>query len=450
MSAERIFGTDGIRGRAGEGWLTAANAARVGLAVGQRMRQDHQRGPRRALLGHDGRRSGPMLEAALAGGLAAAGFESFSAGLITTPGLAWSTRQGDFLLGLMVSASHNPSEDNGIKVFTHEGEKLSDEVEREVEGLLAAEAAAAPPPRPPAVDPSLETAYLEHLLFAAGEGLHLNGTSLVLDCANGGGSRVAPRVFGRLGATVHVLASEPDGENINRDCGSTHPETLQHEVRRRGARLGIALDGDGDRCILVDEHGELVHGDGILTILGRRAAERKDWRDRRIVATVMSNRGLHHALREVGVEVVEVPVGDRAVVEAMRTHSLELGGEQSGHIVLGRSNAYIGDGTFTALAVLRVMQESERPLSELAKPYQPFPQVLLNVPVSRKPNLAEMPSVVAAMRAVQQDLGQDGRVLLRYSGTEPLARVMVEGPDAQRIGAAARRLADLLAREIGA
>jgi phosphoglucosamine mutase len=249
---------------------------------------------------------------------------------------------------------------------------------------------------------------------------------------------------------VHALAAEPDGENINRDCGSTHPETVQNEVRRRGARLGIALDGDGDRCILVDEHGELVHGDGILTILARRAAERAEWRDRRIVATVMSNRGLHRALREVGVEVVEVPVGDRAVVEAMRAQDLELGGEQSGHIVLGRRNAYIGDGTFTALAVLRVMQETERPLSELARPYQPFPQVLLNVPVSRKPSLMELPSVAAAMRAVQQELGPDGRVLLRYSGTEPLARVMVEGPDAHRIGEAARRLADLLAREIGA
>jgi phosphoglucosamine mutase len=350
----------------------------------------------------------------------------------------------------MVSASHNPAEDNGIKVFTHEGEKLSDELEIEVEAAMIAESATPAAPRPPHVEANLELAYLEHLLVEGGRGLHLAGTTLVLDCANGGGSRIAPRVFGRLGANVHALAAEPDGENINRDCGSTHPENLQNEVRRRGAKLGIALDGDGDRCILVDERGELVHGDGILTILGRHAADRREWHDRRIVATVMSNRGLHRALREVGVEVVEVGVGDRAVVEAMRSRDLELGGEQSGHIVLGRRNAYIGDGTFTALAVLRVMQETERRLSELASPYQPFPQVLLNVPVSRKPSLAGMPAVVAAIRTVEEALGRDGRVLLRYSGTEPLVRVMVEGPDAREIGAAAHGLADLLAREIGA
>jgi phosphoglucosamine mutase len=448
MRGERIFGTDGIRGRAGEGWLTPRGAARVGLAVGTVLAR--RSSGRRALLGHDGRRSGPVLEAALAGGLVAAGFETASVGLITTPGLAWLTRAGDWVLGLMVSASHNPAEDNGIKVFTHEGEKLSDELELEIEALLAVENGVQAHPRPPVVEADLELAYLDHLLEDGGRDLQLAGTSLVLDCANGGGSRIAPRVFGRLGANVHALAAEPDGENINRDCGSTHPENLQSEVRRRGAKLGIALDGDGDRCILVDERGELVHGDGILTILARHAAEKREWRDRRIVATVMSNRGLHRALREVGVEVVEVGVGDRAVVEAMRSHALELGGEQSGHIVLGRRNAYIGDGTFTALAVLRVMQETERRLSELASPYQPFPQVLLNIPVSRKPSLAGIPAVVTAIRTVEEALGRDGRVLLRYSGTEPLVRVMVEGPDAQQIGAAAHGLADLLTREIGA
>ncbi len=444
----RIFGTDGIRGRAGEGWLTNEGASRVGAAVGSVLGRPGPDGNRRALLGHDGRRSGPAIQAALAGGLAAAGIEAVSAGIITTPGLAWLTRSGDWSLGIMVSASHNPAEDNGIKVFSSEGEKPSDEAELEIESVLATAPGAVAPPRAICVDPTLETAYLEHLLDA-GQGLSLNGMGLVIDCANGGASRVAPRVYARLGAAAHALAAEPDGENINRDCGSTHPEGLQSEVRRRGARAGIALDGDGDRCILVDERGEIVHGDGILTILARDAVDRDAWRHLRIVATVMSNRGLHRAMREVGVDVVEVGVGDRQVVEAMRRNDLELGGEQSGHVVLGSRNAFIGDGILTSLAVLRVVQETGRPLSELASRYQPYPQVLLNVPVTRKPSLAGLPQVVAAVRAVENDLGQDGRVLLRYSGTEPLARVMVEGPDAARIGTHARSLADLLAREIG-
>jgi phosphoglucosamine mutase len=443
VSAPEIFGTDGIRGRAGEGWLAADGAALVGYSVGRVIVPSGGR----ALLAHDGRRSGLELEAALASGLAAAGVDARSAGLLPTPGLAWLTLTQGFQVGVMVSASHNPAKDNGIKVFTGAGEKPSDALQAELEQLLRAgggpfEAGGAPPH-----DPALECAYLEHLVRGA-EGLALDGQRIVLDCANGAGSRVAPQAFGRLGARVTALAAEPDGDNINAGCGSTHPARLQDEVRARGAHLGVALDGDGDRCILVDERGAVVHGDGILTVLGRHAA-RNGRGTERIVATVMSNRGLHRALREVGVGVVEVPVGDRAVVESLRSEGLALGGEQSGHIVLGASNAYIGDGIVTALRVLRVLQETGAPLSELAAPYRPFPQVLINVPVQSKPDLTALPDVAARLRRAEEELGVDGRVLLRYSGTENVARVMVEGPDAAHIQDHADSLADAIRAVIG-
>jgi len=448
VSEERIFGTDGVRGRAGEGWLAVASVARLGRAIGDVLGRD-ARVRRRALLGHDGRRSGPELLAALARGLASSGFDSASVDLIPTPGLAWLTRDADFGLGLMVSASHNPARDNGIKVFSSTGEKLSDETEIEIEDRVRAEVAAPPAAGEPRIDAGLEERYVEHLIGQGSGAPDLAGMELVVDCANGATSRVAPRVLERLSARVTSIASSPDGDNINLACGSTHPEALQAEVRRTGAELGIALDGDGDRCILVDHAGEIVHGDAILTILARDAQQRGQLPGSRIVATVMSNRGLQRALREVGVSVLEVGVGDRQVVEAMRRNYLELGGEQSGHIVLGPRNAFIGDGLLTALQVLRVVRESGRPLAELARPYEPLPQVLLNVPVLRKPLLEELPELVAAVRRIETELGEDGRVLLRYSGTEPLARVMVEGPDSTEIRARAEELAALISDAIG-
>jgi phosphoglucosamine mutase len=248
---------------------------------------------------------------------------------------------------------------------------------------------------------------------------------------------------------VVSLASEPDGDNINQGCGSTHPAALQECVRLNSADLGIALDGDGDRCLLVDERGALVNGDAILTLLARDLASRGRLPDPRIVATVMSNCGLQRALRDVGVQVLSVGVGDRKVVEALRREGLLLGGEQSGHIVFGADNAFVGDGLYTALRVLRVLSERKARLSELARVFRAFPQVLVNVPVGRKPNLADVPSVMAEVRRVESELGNDGRVLLRYSGTEALARVMVEGPDEGQIRRQAQELATCIAREIG-
>ncbi len=447
-SAERLFGTDGIRGRYGEGWLTVAAASALGRAIGVVLARRRTGAAPSALVGHDGRRSGPELEAALARGLFAADYRVTSVGLIPTPGLAVLGRLQGCDLTVMISASHNPAEDNGIKVFSGSGDKLPDETEDEIEQELRARPEPVSDGPPPTSDPALENLYLNHLLGSV-DGLELHGLAIVIDSANGGASRVAPRILGRLGAQVISIASSPDGDNINQDCGSTHPALLQEAVRLHSADLGIALDGDGDRCILVDEHGSLVNGDGILTLLARHAAERGLWKDRRIVATVMSNRGLHRALREVGVQVVTVGVGDRRVVEALQRESLPLGGEQSGHIVFGSENFHIGDGTYTALRVLAVLRDRRVKLSELAGAYRAFPQVLINVPVARKPNLSEVPSVMDEVRRIEDELGDDGRVLLRYSGTEPLARVMVEGPDEARIRAQAQELASCIAREIG-
>ncbi len=447
--SQRVFGTDGIRGRAGEGWLESQAVSALGLAVARELGARAPGAPARALLGHDGRRSGPALLSALGRGLAARGFEVKSAGLITTPGLALLVRAGGWALGGMISASHNPADDNGIKLFAPGGEKLSDSDELRIEATLRSGLPPVADGPAPEFEPALEQGYLSHLVEGAGAGLELHGFALVVDCANGGASRVAPRVFGRLGAQVTAFHAEPDGENINRECGSTRPAALQAEVRRLEARMGVALDGDGDRCILVDERGGLVDGDGILALTARHETSRGAWKDRRIVATVMSNKGLQRALRDVGVGLVTVDVGDRFVVEALKRERLPLGGEQSGHIVFGADNSYIGDGIYTALRVLRVMRETSRPLSELALCYQPFPQVLVNVPVASKPHVSRMPRVAEAVERIEGELGEDGRVLLRYSGTEPLARVMIEGPDLEHIQRRAHELAELIRTEIG-
>jgi phosphoglucosamine mutase len=444
----RLFGTDGIRGRFGDGWLTPALVSALGRAVGRVLARHGERHGGRALLGHDGRRSGPVLEAALARGLAATGHSVESTGLIPTPGLAVLGRLRGYDLAAMISASHNPAEDNGIKLFGPSGEKLADEIEDEIEVELRAHLEPVEDGPRPTVDPALEGVYLEHLLGAA-DGLSLTGKVLVVDCANGGASRIAPRVLGRLGAHVLSISSAPDGDNINQDCGSTHPRGLQEAVRLHGADAGIALDGDGDRCLLVDERGALVDGDGILTIIAHDRAATGTLGDPRVVATVMSNLGLHRALREVGVSVVTVGVGDRRVVEALRRESLGLGGEQSGHIVFGEENGHVGDGLFTALRVLDVLVRSGRPLSELAGAFRSYPQVLINVAVERKPPLEQLPTVQALVRRVESELGGDGRVLLRYSGTEPLARVMVEGPDEEDVRARAREIAAAVVRELG-
>lgn len=454
MASQRIFGTDGIRGKAGEGWLAEDSVSALGRALGK-IHLPHAQGINgndrpMAVLGHDGRESGPILQRALARGLHAAGFDVTSAGLISSPGLALLTRMGDFGLGVMLSASHNPAADNGIKIFSQRGEKLLDEEELAIEALLRAEPTPETDTVELPVDPALEARYVDYLIDHAAKGLRLDGMRVVIDCAHGSGSHYAPLVLERLGASVEALHCEPDGQNINSGCGSTHPEALQARVRQSGAALGIALDGDADRCILVDESGELIDGDGILTVVAHDAMARKKWKDPRVVATVMSNRGLHRAMKTVDVGIVECAVGDRSVVEALRKDKLPVGGEQSGHIIFGDDIHYIGDGLYTALRVLAIMGRTGKSISTLTSPFAAFPQVLLNVPVERKPELSSLKEVCALVDKIERDLADNGRVLLRYSGTESLARVMVEGPDEGDIRAVAEDIAKLLKAEIAA
>ena len=445
---ERIFGTDGIRGEAGTGWLQLDRVSALGRAVGRVL--GRQTELRTAILGHDGRESGPSIANSLAAGLIESGFKPTFAGLITTPALAIVANLDEYGLGVMISASHNPAQDNGIKIFAAKGGKLSDELELEIEAELRANESAAKSPLKLTEDALLPERYTQYLTDHLGQSVALDGLNVALDCANGAGSRLAPGVLEKLGARVATIAAQPDGKNINRACGSTHPEALQEFVKNSDAQIGIALDGDGDRCILVDEHGELVHGDGIMTALARHAASRGDAAGKRMVATIMSNRGLHRALREVDVEVVTVGVGDRRVVEEMRRAGISLGGEQSGHIVFGDDHFFTGDGIYTALRVLSIMRETGSPLSALVAPYQPYPQILLNVPVARKPAIEELQGVEEVRSRVENELGMDGRVLLRYSGTEDLLRIMVEGPDEAQIREQASELADLVSEAIGA
>lgn len=452
---QEIFGTDGIRGKALEGWLAPAAVEALGRAAGAVLARDAQGLDPSVLIAHDGRGSAGALESALARGFAEAGLESVSAGLLPTPGLAWLTSTRRVTLGAMISASHNPAEDNGIKLFAGGGAKLTDSQQKEIEQRLREEAAkgASNSVISAVPDPTVEADYIGHLvhLAQAGEPLDLTGAKIVVDCAHGAASRVGPQVLAQLGAEVDVLHASPDGENINRDCGSTCPETLQARVREIGADVGIALDGDADRCIMVDNKGELVDGDGIMAILGRDAAHRKLWPDLRIVATIMSNRGLHRALAPVGVEIEEVGVGDRQVVEGLKAHGLELGGEKSGHIIFGESNDFIGDGLLTALHVLGVRARTGESLAELVAPFVPFPQVLLGLQVASKPPLEGLPEFQALKERHEAELAAaGGRVNVRYSGTEPKARVMVEGPDENRIQAMADELVAVLEREIAA
>lgn len=445
-----IFGTDGIRGRALEGWLTPEAVEALAAAAGRVLAESGGR----ALIAHDGRASADPLQAALARGFASAGLTPESAGLLPTPGLAWLTAEGGMALGAMISASHNPAHDNGIKLFAGGGAKLDDDQQDRIEVLLREAADAGFPSNEggaPSIVEAHEDAYAEHLIELAlhGDPLDLSGQRVVIDCANGAASRVGPKVLKGIGAEVDVIHAAPDGENINEGCGSTATESLQARVVETGALFGVALDGDADRCLLVDERGELVDGDAIMTILARDRAERGALPGDRIVATVMSNRGLHRALEPMGVGVVEVGVGDRQVVEGLKQNGLALGGEKSGHIIFGADSGFIGDGLLTALHVLAVCARKGAKLSELSAPFQPFPQVLLGLKVASKPALETLPRFQELRTRFEQELGADGRVNVRYSGTEPKARVMVEGLDEARIGVMANELVAVLEAEIG-
>lgn len=450
----KLFGTDGIRGVANEDPMTAEVALRLGQAVAQKFRHPSRAG--RIVIGKDTRLSGYMLESALVAGIVTAGADVMLVGPLPTPGIAFITSSMRADAGVVISASHNPYQDNGIKIFAADGFKLPDEVEADLERRMSDIAAGKGDARAEAgaigkavrIEDS-RGRYVQFLKHAFPKELTLDGVKIVVDCANGAAYQVAPRVFEELGADVVAIGCEPDGRNINEGCGALHPDKLAAEVRRVGAHLGVALDGDADRLILVDEQGNVVDGDQVMAILGTRMLDAGTLPARTVVATVMSNLGLERALAAKGGKLLRTAVGDRYVVEAMRADGLLLGGEQSGHIIF-LDHATTGDGMVAALRVLAIMCAEQRPLSELGRAMVRYPQVLLNFAVGRKRPIEEMPSVLKVIARVESVLGAEGRVVVRYSGTESKARVMIEGQDLGHIRAHAEEIADSMKRELGA
>ena len=442
----RLFGTDGVRGLANadltpELALTVARAAAGVLAD-----RDGTDGPV-AVVGRDPRASGEMLEGAVVAGLASAGAEVLRAGVLPTPALAHLTASTGADLGVMLSASHNPMPDNGIKLFSRGGHKLPDAVEAAIEQTVTVGGDAGHRPTGAQVGrvrdlADAEEQYLAHLLSTVQRSL--TGLSVVVDGAHGAAAHAAPEVYRRAGATVHAIGCSPDGWNINDGVGSTHLEPLIAAVRERGADLGLAHDGDADRCLAVTAAGEVVDGDAILAVCALALHERGALRDDTVVATVMSNLGFHHTMRDAGIAVETTAVGDRYVLEALRARGLSLGGEQSGHLVF-LDHATTGDGLLTGLTLMARMSATGASLAELAAVVQRLPQVLINVPVTDRIAVAESEEVADAVNAVEEELGDTGRVLLRPSGTEQLVRVMVEAPTQEQADAVAKRLADVVA-----
>ncbi len=450
----RLFGTDGVRGVANAEPLTPEFAFRLGRVAAAYLaeRRAAGRGRPALLVGRDTRLSGPMLEQALVAGILSAGVDALAAGVLPTPGVATLTRAVGATGGVVLSASHNPFADNGIKLFAADGGKLPDEWEDEIEARLAAPDGL---PRPTGAGvgrcrpvPQAERRYLDGLRASVPPGLELRGMRLVVDGAHGATYRVAPRLFRSLGAEVVTLGVRPTGTNINDGVGALHPERVQARVRALPGAIGLAFDGDGDRLMTVDEGGEVRDGDHLLAIYAEALRAAGALRGGVVVSTVMANLGLERALAEAGVKMVRTAVGDRYVLEEMYRRGANLGGEQSGHIIF-LDHATTGDGMLSALQLLRILRETGRPLAELAARVRKCPQLLLNVPVRAKPPLETLAGVADALTRWERRLEARGRILLRYSGTEPLARVMVEADDAATTDAAARELAEAIRTEIG-
>ena len=446
MSQRRLFGTDGVRGVANVEPMTGETVMRLGMAVAARLRQENRH--TRIVIGKDTRLSGYMFETALAAGITAMGADTWVTGPLPTPGIAFITSSMRCDAGIVISASHNPYEDNGIKIFARDGFKLPDEVEAEIESLMAS--------------PELDTMragaedigysrkiedsrgrYVVYCKATYPTELTLDGLKIVVDGAHGAGYRVGPAVFEELGAKVFAIHTNPNGKNINDRCGALHPEVMAHAVREHEADVGVALDGDADRLVMCDEKGEIVDGDAVMALCATRMIAEGRLKKGTLVTTVMSNLGLERALKSAGGKVVRTAVGDRYVVEEMRRGGYNLGGEQSGHLVF-LDHATTGDGIIAALRVLAVMVKEQKPLSELAQVMTRTPQVLVNVKVGQKRPLDQLADVQGLIRRVESDLGEEGRVLVRYSGTEAKARVMIEGPDQARIQAQAEEIAAAL------
>ncbi len=455
---KRLFGTDGIRGAVGVFPLDTGTVYRLGSALTRLLTERGGRG--RVVIGYDTRESSEPLCAALVAGIHREGGDAAVAGVLPTPGVARLTCQDGFDAGVVISASHNPFTDNGIKIFSGNGTKMSDADEAIIEAsLLESDITAgdtsrmdnasqggngASPVFPmTGANPRLADHYVHHLLEAARVGCDLKGVRLVVDCANGAAVIVAPHIFAQLGVEVRFLNIEPDGRNINKNCGSLHPDVLIKAVREFKADAGLALDGDADRCLVVDDSGRLLDGDFILYLAGLHLKRRGKLRNNTVVATVMSNLWLEQSFSDEGINLLRTDVGDKYVLEEMVRGDHVLGGEQSGHIIF-RDRAPTGDGLLTGLRLLDVWRRSDKKLSELVAGIEPCPQILLNVRVKSKPALSDHPALARVISRAGEEIGSRGRLLVRYSGTEPLARVMTEGNDADEI----RRIAEEVAAEL--
>jgi phosphoglucosamine mutase len=438
--SERLFGTDGVRGKAGIPPLDPETVARIGAAL---VRVSGRGSAMRILVGRDTRESGAWLERALARGAHAEGAALLSLGVIPTPAVAYITRAEGFDVGIVISASHNPYEDNGIKVFSGRGEKYGEQLEDEIERIVRDLAWSVPRGVRETVEKvNLAASYVAHVRQILPDAGRLRGRRIAVDCANGATLMLGPQVLREAGLDVRVLNAAPDGRNINLGCGSTHPEGLIEAVTTGGFDLGIAFDGDGDRALFVDHRGRLVNGDAVMLMCAKRLRANGGLAGGAIVATVMSNIGLELALREEGIELVRCPVGDKYVMEEMLKRGLPLGGEQSGHIIFSE-HLYTGDGIATALQVLKTMEETGRRLADLGDELTSYPQVLLNVRVEKRRDLRDVPAVAEVMDRVERSLAGQGRLLVRYSGTEPLLRVMIEGRNEAEIRAWAQEIVDV-------
>jgi phosphoglucosamine mutase len=447
-----LFGTDGIRGEAGQFPLDAPTVSAIGYSLATHLSKTS--GPPEIVIGRDTRESGDWLERALIDGAMRAGGKCLSAGVITTPGVAFLTRKLDADAGVVISASHNPYQDNGIKIFAPSGEKIDDSVERVIEADIFAGVSPRTPssdskPPAPEQEANLQQQYLSFLSDQIGHGLDLKDLKIVVDCANGASSSLAPELFKHLGAETLAINCNPDGRNINLNCGSLHIDSLREQVVAHKADLGVAFDGDADRSLFVDEKGNFVDGDATLWVLANHLKSHGRLKDETVVATVMSNVGLEIAFRAVGIKLVRTDVGDKCVLDELLRRNATLGGEQSGHIILPELSL-AGDGMITALSLLRALRDSGKSLGQTTTGFQAYPQILLNVRVREKRPFADLPSVQSAVGEVEKELENKGRLLLRYSGTERLARVMIEGDNQHQIESYAEKIASAIKQEIGA
>ncbi len=447
---KKLFGTDGIRGHAGKFPLDASTVKIIGLSLSQQYKAQLGR-PARFVTGRDTRESGDWIERAFHAGAREGGAYCKSSGVITTPGVAFVTRHFEFDVGIVISASHNPYEDNGLKIFAPDGKKVGEDIERVIENDIRSSTSGSDVADESAVDdsqaPEFQATYADHLAGSF-KGPRLEGFKLAVDCANGAASNLAPPLFRRLGADVIAFNDRPDGRNINKDCGSLHLEHLQSRVLTENADLGVAFDGDADRALFVGEKGNIVDGDATLWIMAGFLRSKGGLANDTVVATVMSNIGLEIALTSAGLKMVRTPVGDKYVLDELLRTGSDLGGEQSGHVIFPKESL-VGDGIMTTLLMLEAIQSNSKPVSGLLEGFTQYPQVLVNVQVREKHPFENVSAISAAARQIEGQLDGSGRLLLRYSGTENLARVMIEGKDQAEIERQANSLAEVIKASLG-